>query len=61
MRQIIVTVPLKGPVVIETKGFTGNACMQATERLKSALGVTISETPTEEMFQAETQAEEQTQ
>jgi hypothetical protein len=59
MRQIIVTLPLKGPVQIETKGFTGNACLKATASLKAKLGDVVSETPNEEMFLSEQQAQEQ--
>ena len=58
-RQIIVTFPTSGPVQIETKGFSGPACLKATASIKAKLGQVISETPNEEMFSTEQQAQEQ--
>lgn len=59
MKQIIVTIPLKGPVKIETTGFTGNECAEATQKIQSRLGVTVSDTPTAEMFETVQEAEGQ--
>lgn len=37
-KQIIIDVMDDGEVIIETKGFTGAACIEETKLLKAALG-----------------------
>jgi hypothetical protein len=44
-----------GETTIETRGFTGPACREATKSLAAALGVKQSETLTAEYFQAATE------
>lgn len=51
MKQIIVTIDQSGGVTVETKGFAGKECLQATAQLEAALGAVRSITPTEEMKQ----------
>ena len=47
--RIKVTVK-NGIAKIETSGFAGSACQKATERLSKALGTSVQDTPTAEMF-----------
>lgn len=49
MQEIIVTVDESGAVTLETKGFQGKACKDATASMKRALGETVSEEDTAEM------------
>jgi hypothetical protein len=41
MKEIILTVDMDGRSKIETKGFKGKACLQASKFLEDALGKTI--------------------
>ena len=47
-RIIEVTVSPKGETTIQTKGFTGDACRDATRSLEAALGVRTREQLTSE-------------
>lgn len=49
MKQILVTFDGRGGSVIETQGFDGPACLEATRKLKDALGVETAQEPTAEM------------
>jgi hypothetical protein len=52
MKKIIeVTVSPKGETKIETKGFAGGECRQASQFLEEALGVRASEKLTTEFYQ----------
>ena len=57
---IEVTVSPKGEIKIETKGFTGASCRDASRALEQALGVRESEEPTAE-YHAPVVAEQQQQ
>ena len=57
MKQIIVTFD-NGKTTIETKGFTGGACLKETADLKAALGQTTSERKTPEYFATQTTAQQ---
>ena len=58
MMQIIeVVISPQGETKIETKGFAGSSCQQASHFLEQALGAKLSEMPTPEFYQ--TQREEQ--
>lgn len=48
-KQIVVKIK-GGKVNIETRGFEGAACLEATRRLAKALGQTVSDTPTDDMY-----------
>ena len=51
MAKIIeVTVSPTGDVTVQTKGFTGGECREATRNLEAALGVKISDQPTSEFY-----------
>ena len=61
MSKIIeVTVSPKGETTIQTKGFSGEQCRDATRNLEAALGVRTREQLTGE-FHATTNTEQQTQ
>ena len=53
MKTIEITVSPAGEARVETKGFAGTACRDATKLLERALGVVASDTPTAEMYQQE--------
>lgn len=63
MRQITMTIPLHGlskgesQLKIETSGFTGNACLDATKAVEKACGMVVEDQPTPEMFDTEEQQE----
>lgn len=42
-----------GKAVVETKGFKGKACQDATKELETAMGATTSDTKTPEWHQKE--------
>ena len=50
MRQIIVIVDTDGGTTVETKGFTGTSCKNASKALETALGVQQSDKPTPEGY-----------
>jgi len=53
--QVIeVIVSPKGETHVETKGFVGSSCRQASQFLEQALGVRASEKLTVEFYQQET-------
>jgi len=49
-RIIEVTVSPKGEVTVQTKGYQGNDCQQASKFLEQALGVVATEHKTAEFF-----------
>ena len=51
MSKIIeVTVSPKGDTSIQTKGFTGGVCREASRRLEASLGIRASEQLTSEFY-----------
>jgi hypothetical protein len=60
-KTIELTVDAKGEVVVETKGFTGSSCKDASRFLEQALGVPTAERLTAEFHQAADQRIEQQQ
>ena len=53
MSQIIeVTVSPTGATQVETRGYVGNSCREASKFLEQALGLTSSETLTAEFHQS---------
>ena len=50
MRQIIVIVDTDGSTTVETRGFTGTACKNASKALETALGVRQADKPTPEAY-----------
>ena len=58
MQQTIeIVIDTTGAARLQTKGFAGPACRDASRVLEQALGTVSSDTPTAEMYQAATQAE----
>ena len=54
MLQVIeVVISPQGEMRLETKGFTGGSCRQASQFLEQAIGATASETLTAEFYQEE--------
>ena len=50
-RIIEVTVSPKGETSIQTKGYQGGDCLQASKFLEKALGIVASESKTPEFYQ----------
>ncbi len=59
MRVIEVVIDTQGGVSLETKGFAGVACQQATQELERALGVVTRDRHTPEFFLASPQTQRQ--
>ena len=56
-KTIEIVVDPTGAARLQTKGFAGASCRDASRLLEQALGTVESDTPTAEMYQAATQAE----
>ena len=56
-KTIEIVIDPTGAARLQTKGFAGPACRDASRLLEQALGTVSSDTPTAEMYQAATQAE----
>lgn len=52
MREITVTIE-GGKALVETKGFQGKACQDATAELEKAMGITVQDVKTPEFHQRE--------
>ncbi len=52
-RMIEVTVSPRGEASIQTKGYTGGDCLQASKFLEQALGVTASDRKTAEFYEGQ--------
>jgi Protein of unknown function (DUF2997) len=59
-RIIEVTVSPQGEATVQTKGYAGADCLQASRFLEQALGVAVGDRMTTEFYQAE-QAEQHAQ
>lgn len=57
MQTIEVIISPKGETKIETRGFTGSSCQQASHFLEQALGTKVAETPTAEFYQTQPQSQ----
>jgi hypothetical protein len=53
VKTIVITVGPKGETKVETRGFTGGECREATRSLEQALGARTSETLTAEFHQGQ--------
>jgi hypothetical protein len=53
MKTIEVTVDPKGETRVETRGFTGGECREASRFVEQALGSRVAEKLTAEFYQAE--------
>jgi len=54
LKTIEITIDAKGEVVVQTKGFTGSACKDASRFIEQALGEKTAEQPTAEFHQTDT-------
>jgi hypothetical protein len=52
MKTIEITVSPKGETTVETKGFSGSGCRQASQFIEEALGRRTAEQLTAEFYQA---------
>ncbi|MEX2170058.1 MAG: DUF2997 domain-containing protein [Pirellulales bacterium] len=50
MKRIEIIVTPNGGTHIETKGFTGSECRNATRQIEEALGIVRNDQPTAEMY-----------
>jgi hypothetical protein len=57
-RIIEVVVSPQGETTIQTKGYAGGACLQASKFLEQALGVAVTDQQTTEFFQTSEQQQE---
>jgi hypothetical protein len=57
-RIIEVVVSPQGETTIQTKGYAGGACLQASKFLEQALGVAVADHKTAEFFQTSVQTQE---
>jgi Protein of unknown function (DUF2997) len=55
LKTIEITVDNKGECTVQTKGFAGSSCREASRFVEKALGVVVSDTATAEMYQGQTQ------
>lgn len=53
MKTIEITVDNKGECIVQTKGFTGSSCREASKFVEKALGVVVSDAPTAEMYEGQ--------
>ena len=51
MKSIQITISPTGEAKVETKGFTGGSCRDASKLIEQALGATASEQMTAEFYQ----------
>ena len=60
-RMIEVLVSPKGEATVQTKGYAGSDCLQASKFLEQALGVVATDRKTAEFYQAAATTEQQIQ
>jgi hypothetical protein len=53
LKTIEITVSPRGETKVETKGFTGGACREASRFIEQALGTRTAETLTTEFYQGQ--------
>ncbi len=53
MKTIEISVDAKGEVVVQTKGFSGSTCREASRFIEQALGEQTAEQVTAEFYQAQ--------
>lgn len=53
MRTIEVLIAPTGEATVQTRGYTGADCLQASKWLERSLGITTADQKTPEFFQAE--------
>ena len=58
MKTIEITVGPRGETKVETKGFTGGECRDASRFVEQAMGVTTAESKTAEFYQGQQTGQE---
>jgi hypothetical protein len=53
MPRILITISPTGETIVETSGYRGKGCVEATKQLEKALGIVSSDRKTSEFHQAE--------
>lgn len=53
-QTIEVTISPTGEATVQTKGFTGPSCRDASRFVEQALGIVQSDTPTAELYRTQT-------
>ena len=61
MKTIEVVVSPKGEVKVQTKGYSGSDCIEASREFEQAIGAKQTEVQTSEFFHQSTSAEQTTQ
>ena len=61
MKTIEITISPRGETKVETKGFRGGECREASRFVEQALGQRTAETLTAEFYQGQQAAQERTQ
>ena len=61
MKTIEITISPRGESKVETKGFRGGECREASRFVEQALGQRTAETLTAEFYQGQQAAQERTQ
>jgi len=61
VKTIEITISPKGESKVETKGFSGGECREASRFVEQALGQRTAETLTAEFYQGQQAAQERTQ
>jgi hypothetical protein len=56
-KLIQIIIDATGQIRIETQGFAGSFCREASKRLEEALGIVESDKPTSELYQQATSQE----
>jgi hypothetical protein len=51
VQEITITVDAEGEVEIQTRGFIGNSCREATKKIETLLGKTTADRSTHETIQ----------
>jgi hypothetical protein len=57
MKTIEIIVDTKGECSVQTKGFSGSTCRDASKAMEQALGIVQSDTATAEMYQTASNAQ----
>ena len=53
MKTIEIIVDVNGECSVQTKGFIGSSCREASKLIEQALGIVQSDKPTAEMYQTQ--------
>jgi hypothetical protein len=61
VKTIEITISPRGESKVETKGFSGGECREASRFVEQALGQRMAETLTAEFYQGQQAAQERTQ